>query len=109
MDVVGRLRDLTRARCVDPGRLTMVTSSTICEFMGFTREQWHWFMNPACRSPMGPPPPPREAGKRTRGPGVSDLWLMELDIVPWLLRSEEGSGRLLQVVGELVELAGAPV
>ena len=98
-----RLGRFAQQRSVNPDRLTPATSSTICEFLGITEGSWRWLMNEESNSPLGPPPPPRAPGGPQRGRGVADIWILELDIIPWLLGTEAGRAKL----AEVIEAAGA--
>lgn len=93
-----QLEALTRARTVDPDLLTIVTGSTICEFMGWTHAKWEYLLRTENRSGIGVPPPPRDPGAPTRAKGASDTWLLELDIVAWLLGTADGRAELTAVI-----------
>lgn len=96
-----RLGKFAQQKSLNPDRLTLATSSIICEFLGITEGSWRWMMNVESNSPLGPPPPPRAPGGPRRGRGVADMWILELDIVPWLLATSEGTERLGQVIDEI--------
>ena len=98
-----RLGKFAQQKSINPDRLTLATSSIICEFLGITEGSWRWMMNVESNSPLGPPPPPRAPGGPRRGRGVADMWILELDIVPWLLATSEGTDRLGQVIDEIKE------
>lgn len=99
-EVLDRLAALALDDCINPDKLTPVTSSRVCEFLGWSRESWNQMMNTGSNPRIGPPPPPRAPGKAQRGPGVSDLWFLELDIIPWLMGSTPGRDVLARAVGE---------
>ena len=96
-----RLGNFAGQKSLNPQRLTMVTVSTICEFLGMPINWWRWLMREDSNSPYGAPPPPREPGGPVRGRGVTDLWLLELDIIPWLLSTEAGTAKLVEVLDEI--------
>lgn len=101
-EVISRLRRIARPRrpWPDPSLLTIATAAIVQEWGGWTAKQWQWLMAEESSPPTGPPPPPREAGG-VRGRGVIGLWVIELDIVPWLLATPSGVERLRRVVVEI--------
>ena len=104
---MGRLGRFAAAAKIDPTRLTMVTSATICEFLGIEVYRWRHLVTDLSRSPLGTPPPPRYPGGPRRGRGVTDIWCLELDIIPWLLSSDRGRDMLAEVLVQVkAELAG---
>jgi hypothetical protein len=86
---------------VAPELLTLVTSATICEFLGVSPDTWRWWCSHDNHGGIGVPPPPRDPGGPQRGPGVPDLWLLELDIIPWLLSTPAGTARLAAVITDI--------
>lgn len=98
---LNRLGRFARQKSLNPERLTLATSAVICEFLGITEGSWRWLMNTESNSPLGPPPPPRAPGGPRRGRGTSDLWILELDIVPWLLSTEAGRAKLTEIIEDM--------
>lgn len=99
--LVRRLERFTRQQVVPPQRLTLATAVTICDFLGISDASWRWMLSTESNSPLGPPPPPREPGGLKRGRGVADIWILELDILPWLFSTDAGRDLLAKVLDEI--------
>lgn len=88
---------------VDPRRLTLVTTGTIAEFLGVSIPTLNYWRTDPPSLPYGPMPLPRDPGGPVRTRGVQDLWLLEVDIIPWLLGTEAGVNLLHNVIGDIVK------
>ena len=86
---------------VDPRRLTLVTTGTIAEFLGVSIPTLNYWRSDPPSLPYGPMPLPRDPGGPKRTRGVQDLWLLEVDIIPWLLGTDAGIQLLTQVLNDI--------
>lgn len=86
---------------VDPRRLTLVTTGTIAEFLGVSIATLNYWRTDPPTLPYGPMPLPRDPGGPVRTRGVQDLWLLEVDIIPWLLGTDAGLKLLTQVLNDI--------
>ncbi len=86
---------------VDPARLTLVTTGTIAEFLGVSIATLNYWRTDPPSLPYGPMPLPRDPGGPVRTRGVQDLWLLEVDIIPWLLGTEAGVQLLTSVLNDI--------